>query len=340
MRWVRLVAAALALVGCATGPFEGVAPVAPEPKVAPETWAQVEADIVRASVVARCDAAAQARAGLRQWMVRVRRHTDETFIPWYTGYWTQEWLAVKGALHRTDQAGDDVAPTPELVAYLQEQFATQVLEPAAVGGDPRAILREATARYLHALSEKTGEIGERYALPQPAFRARLAQLPAIAAAVPAPGASLGDLVLADDWYAVPGYAALLARLEGGGLIADARPGEGRLSPIASAIAEGCVPKLARRGGAAAAAIAGGPVGLAISLGITGWSVIDHNRHKPALEVQLRAVLDPAFDEMEHALLEDPEHGVLAAVNHIHGEMERALWGVPTNTESPLPEFLW
>jgi len=337
-----LVTAQLALSGCAAGSRGGPARLAPAPAVSEATWRQVEQDIILASLSARSEASAYGRSAIEQWVGRVRRYTDEKFIPWYSRYWTQEWLALKVALYRSNDSEGDAAAVRRLAGYLQDKYVSQVLEPASQETDPNGILRQATAMYVRALGDQIERIGERYQLPERALRDRLDQVPAIVLrATAGPGASLGRLTERPDASGLPAYDTLIQQIETAGVDVYSRPSEGRLSPIASAVAETFVRKIVARGGAAAAAaVVGGPAGFAVSLGITGWSVAQHNKHKPELEAQLRGILYPALEQMQRKLLEDPERGVLGAVNHIHGWIEYALRAAPVPTRGTSPEYPW
>jgi hypothetical protein len=311
-----------------------VEPAAPEPEVPAATWALVEQDVLLASVAARSDAVAYARPAVEQWMGRVRRYTEETFIPWYTSYWTQEWLAVKVAFSRSDDPDGDAVAVRKLAGYLQEKYIAQVLEPASEEIDPSGILLQATRMYVGALAEKIEAIGERYQLPEKAYQRRLDQIPAISVGdTVVQLASLVALIQSRDLNGLAPYAALMEQIESQGVYVNSRLSEGRLSPIASAVAETFVRKIVARGGAAAAAaVVGGPAGFAISLGITGLGVAEHNKQKPELEAQLREILGPAMEQMQRNLLDDPRYGVLGAVNHINSQIEQALRAAPTETE--------
>lgn len=325
-----LAAVMLISAGCATGP-PPPEPIVPEPAVPAVTWGLVEQEILRAAVTARADAASWTGTEIDHWMERVRLHSEQTFIPWYTSYWTQEWLAFKVAI-----SGPEAAAVSKLAEYLQEKFASQVLAPASQEIGPSGILRRGTKLYAEALTAKIKAIGQRHRLPEQAYRNRLKQIPAISAEGGlAPGASLRCLVESGDPGRLPPYAALVAQTAVEGFDPHSQLGAGRLSPMASAVAETFVGKMAARGGAAAAAaVLGGPAGFVVSLGVTGFGIAEHDQHKPELEMQLRGVLTPALQQLQYRLRDDPEHGVLGAVNHIHRHIEEALQTPPAAGAAP------
>ncbi|MFM1892218.1 MAG: hypothetical protein RLZ44_1295 [Pseudomonadota bacterium] len=338
-RCAALVLTATALLaGCAVQRGEEVPPPPLEPPVAEATWQLVERDVVLASLAGRSDATAYARQAITDWIERVRQYAEEDFIPWYTGYWTQEWLALKVALSGAD---DDAAATEELARHLQAEFAARVLAPASEQLDPSGILRQATATYLGTLRTAVAQIGRRHRVPERALGAWLDQVSAIAAADPeAPGASLGELVGAGSEQQLQPYSALLEQVDARGVNLEKRLAEGELAPAASAVAADFVARVAARGGAAAATFMGGPVGAAISIGLTGWSLAQHEQQRPEQEVQLRAHLDAIRARLYRALFDDPDNGVLGAVNHIHAQIVAALRASPRGKASQPYQSPW
>lgn len=110
--WLRsaFVVLVVLLAGCAT---RSEAPV----QVSENTWWQVDNDVAAASLTARVAAENYAKSEMERWRGRVYDFTEEAFIPWFTGYWTQRWLAVKVAWYNL--GGDGVDPAVQrLAAYL------------------------------------------------------------------------------------------------------------------------------------------------------------------------------------------------------------------------------
>lgn len=319
-----IVALIVSLAGCAGSerPTEPAPPV----YVSENTWRQVDRDIGTASLAARGTAENYAHGFITDWMSRVRALSEEDFIPWYTSYWTQQWLSIKVAWY---QVGDD--PVTRLASYLQEQYQERVLTPVSEEIDPRDIMAQATTLYVRLLAEQLQGIPRRYGVPAALFDRRLQAISAIAAATPGTqDASLYRLVTTEPLTDLPPYAALIEHLRqaGGGL--DAGPSDARISPVAERAAERLVDRLALSGGASAAAAAvGGVAGAVISLGAAGFAAIAHAQEKPALEAELRESLRMAEDEMWQRLFENPTTGVLAGVHHISGEIAGSLAVTPT-----------
>ena len=123
LAFVRLALAAMVLVfaGCATQEQ------APERiQVSESTWWQVDSDITTASKAARAAAKTYAEGEMERWRGRVYDLSESDFIPWFSGYWTQQWLALKVAWYKFG-GGEGIDPAVQRLAkYLQDQYREQV----------------------------------------------------------------------------------------------------------------------------------------------------------------------------------------------------------------------
>jgi len=300
------------------------APEATPPVQVSETvWWQVESDIVGASRAATGPATNYARGFMESWRSRVAKRIETDFIPWFTGYWTQQWLAIKVAWYQLSIGEGTDPATLRLAAYLQEQFRERVLDPVAREIDPDVVRGKATRLYIQLLSEQVQGIPRRYGVPRDQFDRRLKGIPAIALGPPAAhDASLYDLVSAVPIDALPAYVALTARIRKGGGGVGEGPSSARISPVAKRASEKLMARLATSGGASAAAAAvGGVAGMVISLGSLGFGAIAHANERPQMEAQLREHLGAALDDMWHAQMLDPASGVMAGVSYLSGQIE-------------------
>jgi hypothetical protein len=311
------------------------------PAVSASTWRDVDEEIWGASRLASDAAEAYARRAMRDWMDRVRRRTEEVFIPWYLDYWTQQWIAIKLSWYEIGREEGDPAPAQRLATYLQEEYDSRVLRAVARQSDPYAIRDAASRMYLELLTEQLGGLPQRFGIPPAAFRDRLAAIPAIRVpGAPQHDTSLLNLIDSGHLAESRAYAALLRQADTSS--ADRGPGDTgeELRPVAKIAADGLTATLAVSGGSAAAAAAvGGPAGLLISVGAFGWGAYAHERDRPALEEKLRGALDSALRAMWRHLVEDPRTGVTAPLRHMSGQIEQGVsapW-VPPPTGPATPE---
>ena len=295
----------------------------PPVQVSENVWWQVESDIVGASRAATGPATNYARGFMESWRSRVARRIETDFIPWFTGYWTQQWLAIKVAWYQLSIGEGTDPATLRLAAYLQEQFRERVLDPVAREIDPDVVRGKATRLYIQLLGEQVQGIPRRYGVPREQFDRRLKGIPAIALGPPAAhDASLYELVNAVPIDALPAYVALTARIRKGGAGVGEGPSSARISPVAKRASEKLMARLATSGGASAAAAAvGGVAGMVISLGSLGFGAIAHANERPEMEAQLREHLGAALDDMWHAQMLDPASGVMAGVSYLSGQIE-------------------
>jgi hypothetical protein len=323
LRWL-LITLIVGLAGCATS---GRTPdPMPPVYVSERTWWQVDSDILAASRAAMIPAGNDARRFMENWRSRVHKRGEADFIPWFTGYWTQQWLAIKVAWYKLG-AGEGKDPAAQrLAAYLQEQYRERVLEPVAREINPEVIRAKATQRYVRLLGEQLQAIPRRYGVPPEQFDRRLEDIPAIALAPPAAhNASLYQVVHADPLDTLPAVVALTAHIRKAAGGAGGGPSDARISPVAKRASERLVARLATSGGASAAAAAvGGVAGVVISLGAAGFGAIRHEQERPEMEAQLRESLDAALDDLWHSLMEDPATGVMAGVHHLSEQLEGRL----------------
>lgn len=300
----------------------------PPVQVSETVWWQVDSDIVGASRAATGPATNYARGFMESWRSRVARRVETDFIPWFTGYWTQQWLAIKVSWYKLNAGEDKTNPAVNrLAAYLQEQYQDRVLGPVAKEIDPDLVRAQATNLYVRILGEQLQVIQQRYGVPVDQFDRRLKDIPAIALAPPpAHSASLYQIIHAEPIAKLPAYVALIdhIRKDAGG--AGAGPSDARISPVAKNASERLVAKLAASGGAsAAAAVVGGVGGVIISLGALGFGAIGHEKERPEMEAQLRESLNAALDDMWLSLMESPTTGVLAGVYYIAEQVQESFF---------------
>jgi hypothetical protein len=333
-----IVALMVALAGCATPTRPPV--LIPPPAVSESTWWEVDSDISAASLDAKKSAENYARDAMARWRTLVQKRTETDFIPWFTDYWTQQWLVIKAAWYKLSaEKGTD--PTVErLAAYLQEQYHDRVLAPVAREIDPNFVREQATKLYVQSLSKQLQAIPQRHGVPSEQFDRRIKEIPAIAlASPPVPSASLYQIVHADPIAKLPAYEALIAQIRKGADDAGIGLSDARLLPVAKRASEKLETRLATSGGAGAAAAAvGGVPGVLISLGATVYGAIQHENERPYMEARIRENLALVLDDMWTTLMDDPDTGVMAGVDHLSRQIDGSLAKTFTQpvTFEPLP----
>lgn len=325
-----LMALLLALAGCAHQAPEAEAPA----PVSPATWRQVNNELLDASRSATAQAEVYAQGSMEHWRTRVYQQTDEQFIPWFSGYWTQEWLSLKVGWYSLNDRGDAGQSSRRLAAYLQEQYQERVLAPVAREIDADAITGEAMEFYVQLLRQQLAQISSRYPLSASQLDQHLGQVLAIDLGPAAEQrASLTQLVRVEPIARLPAYGPLLQRIRGAPAAEQGAPAPG-VSQVAQVTSDKLQAQFATRGVAGAVAAAVGRVaGALISVGVAGVRALVQDHDREGVQAQTRRDLGAAFDQAWSRQLHDPEHGVMAGVYYLGRQIERQLQA-PVAGEDP------
>ncbi|UTL82751.1 hypothetical protein [Pseudomonas putida] len=312
----------LALGGCA-----GKRPPAPPPPavLTPAAWQRIDQELIDASVGAAGSANDYARRSMRVWKEQVQQRTESHFIPWFTGYWTQQWLTLKVAWYKLNSGEGREPAEKRLALYLQEQYQNRVIEPVAEQINPEVIRDRACELYLQLFGQQLPAIIQRYNAPPDQLSQRLNRVPAIALGPPpARNASLYQLLKAKPLDQQPAWLALRDHLH-----RQAAKGPGQtdvgLSSVATRASEKLGATLAPRGIASAVASAVGKVaGAMISVAAAGYGMITHDRDHPEMVEQLRVILNVALNQEWQELMENRQSGAMAGVYYLSGQVEDSL----------------
>ena len=318
-----LIAFAAVLGGCTAVTTSVVIPPAPLYDVQAATWQAINEQILSASVYARQESEAYARITMNDWIWLVRRRTEDVFIPWYSSYWTQKWLANRVVWYKMQYTEGEVTPEEQLVSYLQQQFYVQVLEPVSVFVDPHTVMEEATSIYLRELKDRLEQLPLEHRIPVAALNQYLKSIPAIVVLEkPLHNASLYEVLLSADLSALPAYETLLAQIAAvNGGIDPALSADG-LDRVARKAVTELTDQITLSGGATAASVlVGGFLGILISAGAETWNIREYEQDKPVMVAQLRDNLDMMLDVMWQGLVEDSRGGVNAVVHHMSTQIE-------------------
>jgi hypothetical protein len=322
-----LVAALLLLAGCATSARAPVS-VPQAVFVSPATWQQIDREIVSASQQSTEQVKVFARGSMEHWRTRVYQQTEENFIPWFSSYWTQEWLSMKVSWYTINAGGEQDASAKRLAAYLLEQYQERVLAPVAVEIDPDAILGQATAFYAQLMGQQMPLIAQRHGVPVGQLNGRLQKVPAIALGPPpARDASLFQVISTEPLNTLPAYAALIDKIHTDGGAKGIASTDAGMAPVAKRASQRMEAEMAPRGAASAVAAAAGKLaGGLISVGVAGIRAIIQANDRPDSEALIRSSLGSTFDKAWLKLVQNPTTGVMAGTLHMAGQVERNLGG--------------
>lgn len=298
-------------------------PAEPIPPIPARIWREIKEEIWTASSLAYWEAEAFAREGMREWRERVREETENAFIPWYTGYWTRQWIGLKAGWYELGRA-DGAPPVEEYLAgYLRERYSELVLEPAGLVANPQSISEHAAALYIRLVSQQLHCIPKNFPVSPRSLGRELQNISLIRQ----PGGQMGAVSLLQifergDLSGLADYESLLAH-ESQPSLDDVRLRTVAEDTVARLVAELPV----RAGGGAVAAVIGETLGLIVSAAVAAWSAVSHDQQKPEIESQLREALRDGLDQMWETLMDDPELGVLYPIDHMSDQIESSLFAV-------------
>ena len=337
-----IVAVLVVLAGCAT-PVR--APVVEVVVVVPDsTWHQVDREIVEASQSATEQTRIYSRGAMDYWRTRVYQLTEENFIPWFSSYWTQEWLSMKVSWYTISAKGEQDASAKRLAEYLLEQYQQRVLAPVAVEIDPDAILGLATAFYVDILQEELQKISKHHGIPMAQLNGRIQKIPAIALGPPsARNASLYQIVHTAPLNSLPAYAALIDKIHKAGGDKGVGSTDTAMAPVAKRASQRMEAEMAPRGAASAVAAAAGKLaGGLITVGVAGIRALIQAADRPDSEALIRSSLGNTFDKAWLKLVQNPTTGVMAGTLYMAGQIEGnlAASAAPPSVGSPSGDVDW
>lgn len=300
----------------------------PQPPVvlSQAAWQRIDWEIVDASEGAGRSAQDYARRSMKVWKDAVHARTESDFIPWFTGYWTQQWLTLKVAWYKVSKSKETAPGEDRLALYLQEQYRERVLEPVAKTINPQLIRERATQLYVQLLGQQLQGIAQRYRAAPDQFALHLNRIPAINLGPPAArNASVYQLVSAQPLLTLPAYLALNEQVQKAAVAAGQAPSDTGLSSVAKRASAQLEATLVPRGAASAVAAAvGKAVGALISVASAGIGAMMHESERPAMVEQLRVILNVALNEEWQGLMRNPATGVMAGVNALSGQIRDSL----------------
>ncbi|UQS17432.1 hypothetical protein [Pseudomonas sp. HS6] len=321
-----IVVAILALAGCVSPVHAPQTPVAVP--VSAATWQLVDKELVSASQQATEQVKVFARGSMEHWRTRVYEQTEEKFIPWFSSYWTQEWLSMKVSWYTLNAGGEQDASSKRLAEYLLEQYQQRVLAPVAVEIDPDAILAQSTGYYAQLMAQQIPVIAQRHGIPIAQLNGHLQKIPAIALGPPpARDASLYQIVSTEPLNTLPAYAALIDKIHTDGGAKGIASTDAGMAPVAKRASQRMEAEMAPRGAASAVAAAAGKlVGGLISVGVAGIRAIIQASDRPDSEALIRSSLGNTFDKAWLKLVQNPKTGVMAGTLHMAAQIEGNLGG--------------
>lgn len=285
-------------------------------------WHQVDKDIRSALESAHADAEEYASKKLEKWTDELMVRVDEDFLPWYFGYWQQQWMGLQGLWYWSWDKLWNEKPTmvENITENIQREFAARVLRPEIAQMQIERLARETVETYIQGLQTRVTQIPARYNIPQGEWERYLEGISHTTQDVEANRSTPINLKL------IAG-AGMFSSVKVVGLLSSSlKPLIAKIgTKISAKSATKVASKVAVKSGAKVAAGAGGKMlGPIVGIGILIWDVWDHYSTKAEQQPIMRRNLNDFLVEMRTDLLKNPEAGILAVIDSIEGQMVTSL----------------
>lgn len=288
--------------------------------VNPIDWNKVDKVVQEVLQTAHQNAKNYANQELNLWVDDLMEKVDPNFLDWYFGYFHQKQIEYKSFFTGVTTAiSNKVLPSSlnpnslspeekvaeEITQDFQMEFAKRVLRPQISQLQLQRVTNETVKNYLNEVSQNLKLIPVKYSVPQGDWNQYL-----------------NDVAV--TIYDTEGHLSTfsLKVFAGGGAYFAVKP---IVTPILPIVSSKVVAKLAGKAGAKLATKTGGMVAgkigsalldTTVGVGIILWDIWDTNHTANIERPILRENLQDYLNEVKESLLNNPETGVMVAVDSI------------------------
>jgi hypothetical protein len=267
-----------------------------------------------------------ATAKIYTWAHTLEQRLDDDFLAWYFSYFQQQWLGLKAIGYWTAERLLHEHPTmaEKITADIQEEFAKRVLRPEIAQMQLERIAHETITEYVRALQENLAPIPDRYNIPRAHWDGYLSTIAALIARAEGNRQIPLSLKLFTSGVVVGGIAGAATLTE---FLPPlfVRSGAQLSTTVAAQGAGRAAATVATRTGAKVGVKVGGKfLGVIIGIGVLAWDIWDHQHTERVERPMLRQNLIDYLAELQHALLRDPETGIMTMIDAVEHTMVSAL----------------
>lgn len=278
-------------------------------------WNKVDVAIATALQNARQSAENYAEKELDVWVAQLSDRIDNSFLDWYFGYFNQKQIEYKtlfvqlssGLAHLVNP--DNPNPQEKIAEVItsdfQKEFAKRVLIPQIAQLKLERITQQTVKYYLHELSGNINSVQVNYQMPPADWERYLNEI----------------AITINDTEGNISNLSLKVLAAGSGYLA-VKP---LVTPLVLKVGSKIVPALASKAGAKIATktgaalvgkVASAVLDCTVGVGIIAWDVWD-NYHTANVEKPiLRANLVDYLQEVKASLINNPENGIMVAIDQI------------------------
>lgn len=287
---------------------------------------QIPKDIDQAVVTALENAHSQAESfaseQLDNWVDELMTRVDESFLSWYFNYFNQKkmelstpftWL-YSAVTHWTNKnkPSPGQAVAEKLTEDFQIEFAKRVLRPKIAQLEFEKITTDSINLYLAELSKNISNIQSSYNIPQGDWERYLGD---IAVTINDMEGNLSNLSL--------------KVLTGGSTYLLAKAMIPTVTKVGSKIAVSFAGKAGAKMAAKTGGVVAGKIGAQlldpiVGIGIIIWDVWDYNHTVAVEKPRLREAIYDYLKQVKFSLLENPENGIMVAINQVESGILKSI----------------
>ncbi len=275
--------------------------------------------ITEAIKEARQVAEAEASKDLDQWVSELMNRVDDSFLPWYFGYFNQKgrelnvvWTGLSSSiLHRADKnrPTGKQAIAEKLTQDFQQEFANRVLRPQIAQLELEKIARNTITLYADRLIENLGEVQASYQIPQGDWERYINDIAITVFGIEGnPSGKLQRNIL----VGTTGFILAKAML----------PTIGKLSSkLVISLASKTGAKMATKTGTLVA----GKLGVQLidpiaAVGIMAWDVWDHHHTVNVEKPILRQALFDYLEQVKFSLLDNHQNSIMNSIYQVEDKI--------------------
>jgi hypothetical protein len=292
-------------------------------------WDRVD-EAIRADLkIAHEDVEKFASQKLDVWVDDLMIAVDNSFLPWYFGYWNQQLLGIQSLFQTAYHWFNGNAATAEETQnkVVETEFNNRVLSPQTAQIYIQALTDESVNRYASILQNKLNITQQRLKISSVRWQRHLQDLALITRAAEGNrGTSLAFKSVGGTTL-VGGIAVERGLTKVGAKTLSKTVGKS----VGKFTGKTAAKVIAKAGGTAgeavgeAVAFATAPiVGPILGIGIVAWDLIDHFQTRKVNEPILRAEIEEYLTKMKAVILEDNSTGIMSAIHNLEVQVSESI----------------
>ncbi len=296
-------------------------------------WSVVDEAIASALSQAHDQAENYASQELDLWVDELMMRVDENFLDWYFGYFNQKKIELKSVFIQLNSSVNhllkpDAATGSETIAQsltqdFQTEFAKRVLRPQIAQLRLEQLTQKTVQEYLNQLVINLDQVPLTYQIPQADWNRYL-----------------NDIAISIQNTEGQISTLSLKVLMGGGAYLAVKP---IVAPLMVKVGSKIMANLAGKAGAKIAVKAGasltgkmaaGLLDCTVGVGILLWDIWDTHHTATVEKPILREMLAEYLEQVKGSILENPETGMMTAIDQIESQLFQSLSPLELDSVEP------